>query len=399
MDRYQATKTLTEKLAGHFGKLVVSDHNSKKRLLKKAKYSYPIGSSFDIFTERDFPKLDYVKRVSNDEVIRNRNLDEFVDKLVSPEANYVFFSDKAVLGEYKCLVSLTPYAIIGGKELEAVKRLFYKTYNVNIREAISSLEIKDFFMLYNTYKYNKDFPDLFCNFENFKKDILEFLKTCTYDSSNDTRASEFEERFGIAEINSRLKKMNINFTLPPLEKSNWIKKQSVNSLIKLLQNHTFDLEFEDSLKLEFLKFIFELPCEERNLEMDKFLFQKFNQHLDTYTIMLKEYQQGKFFKDFFEILNDSQQKMIVNVINQSNVQNQDYNHYLWMKGSKEIRLDYLKLYKEDSEGFISYYEDRHMEEKKVILKDIMECDFINDKVTEWLNQNESDLIREVSFDG
>ena len=57
------------------------------------------------------------------------------------------------------------------------------------------------------------------------------------------------------------------------------------------------------------------------------------------------------------------------------------------------------LYKEEAEEFISYFKDRLSEEKKVILKDIMECDFINDKVTEWLNQNESDLIREASFNG
>jgi len=399
MDKYQATKILTEKLAGHFGKLIVSDDNSKKRLLEKAEYSYPVGNSLDVFIERNYPKINYAKQVSDKDALITQNLEEFVDKLVPPEANYAFLSDKTALGEYKCLISLTPYAIIGNKEVEAIKRLFYKAYDANIREAISSLGIKDFFMLYNMYAHNKDFPDVFCNFEKFKKDFLDFLKTRTYDSSNDTRASDFDEAFGINELNLRLKQMSINFTIPPLEKSTWIKNQSVQGLIKLLQKHTFDLEFEDSLKSEFLKFVFELPYGERNLEMDKFLFQKFNQFLDINSIMLKEYQQGKFFKDFFTVLSSGQQNMVINVIKHSNIQNSDVNHYLWMMGSRDIRLDYLNLYKENAEDFISYFKDRLSEERKVILKDIMECDFINDNVTEWLNQNESDLIREVGFNG
>ncbi|MDP2906424.1 MAG: hypothetical protein Q8O03_00640 [Nanoarchaeota archaeon] len=399
MDKYQATKTLTEKLAGHFGKLVISDDNSKKRLLEKAEHSYPTGNSLDIFIERDFPEITYVKKTENGDKIVSQKIEEIIDKIVSPTANYVFLSDKTRLDEYKCLTSLTPYAIIGNKEVEAIKRLFYKAYDANTREAISSLGIKDLFMLYNMYAHNKDFPDVFCNFEKFKKDLLEFLKTRTYDSSNDTRASDVDEAFGISEINLRLKQMGINFTIPPIEKAGWIKKQSVQGLTKLLQKHTFDLEFEDSLKSEFLKFIFELPYEERNLEMDKFLFQKFNQFLDINSIMLKEYQQGKFFKDFFTVLSSGQQNMVINVIKHSDIQNSDINHYLWMMGSKDIRLDYLNLYKEEAEEFISYFKDRPSEEKKVIIKDIMECDFINDKVTEWLNQNESDLIREVGLNG
>lgn len=399
MDKCQAAKVLTENIVKNYGRLVIHDEAYKQKLLKESEHAYVINNSLDIFLERDFPAMTYIKRVDDKNVLKSQKIEELVDKLVPSEANYVFLSNKTPLSETKCLINMTPYAIIGDKEIEGIKRSFYKTYDPVIREAISSLGVKDFFPLYNTYMHNKDFREIFCNFEAFKKGFLEFLKKRTYDSSDDTRISSFDEDFGISQLNKQLKEMGINFSFPPIDKSTWVKRQSINGLIKQLENHTFDLGFEDSSKLEFLKFIFELPYEERNLEMDKFLFQKFNQYLDVNIIMLKEYQQGKYFKDLFEILKEPQQKMVINFVSQNSIQNQDYNHYLWMKGFKEIRQDYLKLYQEDAEGFINYFTDRCTEEKKVILKDIMECDSINDKVIEWLNNNESDLVREVGING
>lgn len=400
MDKYQATKTLTEKLAGPFGKLVVSDDNSKKSLLAKAEHSYLVGNSLDIFVERNFPKLTYIKRIDDGSRVESQKIEEVVNKIVPPEANYVFLSDKIRLDDCKCLVSLTPYALIGNKEVETIKRLFYKDYNANIREAISSLGIKDFFELYNAYFHNNEkFHNVFCNnFENFKTEVLEFLQSRTYDSSNETRLEAFETKFKIDKLNSSLKGFGVNFYLPTIKQAAWVKKYEIESLADLLKNHTPPLD-KNPLNLDFLKFVFEIPYEDQNLEMNKYMLKNFGMFLDLDVVMLKEYSNGKYFKEYFELLNEAKQKDTIHIIKNIKVQNQDCNHFLWMKGSKEIKLDYLKLYKEDAQGFIDYFSNRHEEEQKVILRDIMDCDFINDKVTEWLNQNESELIREVGLNG
>lgn len=399
MDKYQATKTLTEKLAEHFGKLVISDDNSKKNILEKAEYSYPAGNSLDIFVERDFPEIRYVKKIDNGSKIVSQKIEEVIDKIVPPEANYVFLSDKTALGEYKCLVSLTPYAIIGDKEIEAVKRLFYKKYDIDVKEALNTLGIKDFFELYQSYSNNdSEFHKLlFNNFENFKKEFLDFLKDRKYDGDNDTKLDAFDSKFGVPYLNSQFKKLNINFCIPIENK--YIKKNRIDELVKLLEEHDPVLSAEGPFSLEFIKFVFTTPYEDQSIEMNKYLLKKFNHILDVKTILLKEFKQGKHFKEYFELLEEGKQKEIVKLINQSGLQNSDYNSFLWLKGFKDVSLDYLKLYKGDSGRFIEYFTNRILEEKKVILKDLLECDFINDEIVEWLNQNETELVREVGFNG
>ncbi|MBM3199798.1 hypothetical protein FJZ53_02585 [Candidatus Woesearchaeota archaeon] len=400
MEKYEATKTLTEKLVELNGRLIISDDIYKRKLLKEAKHAYVIGHSLDMFSDRDFLSLYYVTKTGDDETVKSKDIGEVVGKIAPPAANYVFLSEKRILNEYKALMTLTPYSIIGDKEEESIRKSFYKTYDSDVREAIASLGIKDFFDLYHAYLHNNEkFNQMFCNdFEKFRNEFLEFSQSRTYDSANETRLEQFDAKFKIEKLNRRLGELGVKFIFPTLKQASWIKKREIESLADMLKNHISPID-KDPLNKEFLRFVFEIPYEDQNLEMNKHMFKNFGNFLDQELIMLKEYSNGKHFKEYFGLLDAGKQKDVSRLVKNAEVQSQDINHFLWMMGSKDIRLDYLKLYKEDAEEFIEYFNERRSEEKKVILKDVMEYDFINDKVTEWLNEHEADLIREVGFDG
>lgn len=58
----------------------------------------------------------------------------------------------------------------------------------------------------------------------------------------------------------------------------------------------------------------------------------------------------------------------------------------------------LELYKKNSDKFIEYFQSRTSFTKKMILKEILSCSFVNEKVIEWLDKEESDLVRKVGLD-
>ena len=59
----------------------------------------------------------------------------------------------------------------------------------------------------------------------------------------------------------------------------------------------------------------------------------------------------------------------------------------------------MRLYKKDYQEFIEYFRNKKQDEKKTILKSIMNCDYTNEDVASWLHENEIELLREVSMDG
>ena len=396
MDKYKATTTLTERLAGHFGKLIISDSSSKEKILADSKYSYPVGNYIDMYLERDLPRVCYRIGLIDGRDIRSQKIEGVIDKIVSPEANYVFLSDKVSLGDYKCLVSLTPYAIIGPKETEAVKNKFYKDYDINVREAIRTLGIQDFFEMYRHYFDNgsKLKKLLF----SFREELLNFLDSREYDVDDETRIDAFERTFGIENLNSNFRKLGVNFFIDPRGR-NFIKKSAVVTLSKMLKECECQLFPREQYKIDFLKFVFELPYEDQNIEMNKVLFKSFKKDLNTDFILLEEFKQGKYFKEYFELLDKDGQEEIVSLIKESNLKNPEYNAFLWSKGYKNVDLDYLSLYNKCSQGFVEYFQSRSTEEKKMILNDLMDCEFTNNEVVNWLNENEQDLIREVGFNG
>lgn len=61
---------------------------------------------------------------------------------------------------------------------------------------------------------------------------------------------------------------------------------------------------------------------------------------------------------------------------------------------EEIALDF---YEKDTKKFIRYFKKKIIPDKKKIIKKVFECDFINEKVIEYLDEKESELIREVGL--
>lgn len=60
--------------------------------------------------------------------------------------------------------------------------------------------------------------------------------------------------------------------------------------------------------------------------------------------------------------------------------------------------DSLFLYKEDAYRFINYFKGRKPDEKREILREILDCEFVNKEVADWLNNNESKLVKEVGLE-
>jgi hypothetical protein len=58
---------------------------------------------------------------------------------------------------------------------------------------------------------------------------------------------------------------------------------------------------------------------------------------------------------------------------------------------------YISLYKEDSEKFIRFFRKRKFKEQKKILESILECEFTNETIIQYLDENWSNLVREVGL--
>jgi hypothetical protein len=57
----------------------------------------------------------------------------------------------------------------------------------------------------------------------------------------------------------------------------------------------------------------------------------------------------------------------------------------------------IAFYKKNSDKFIEYFPKQTALSKKMILKEIFKCDFVNEEVIRWLDKEESELVREVGL--
>ena len=121
--------------------------------------------------------------------------------------------------------------------------------------------------------------------------------------------------------------------------------------------------------------------------------------LDYPLILINEYATGKHFQKYFNILDDERQKKVVKALKTIPYNIPEHNSFLWDKGFKDIPMDHKELYYYNTGGFIEYFKSREPKAQKSILKDIIDYDYINDTVAKWLEENERDLLREVSMDG
>ncbi len=404
MDKYKATKVLTKELVKHNGQLIISDQNYMKKLFNESEQIYAAGNPVEF--REDLSSLTQ-KQEFYDLTNGNSfpNIEEFIKGHVPEEANYLF--DLGHTPQYKSSLikrALTPYSIIGSKEIEDVKRLFYKNYDLKIREAVSSLGIKDYFELYMAYS-SEDSENIFqesLGFSKFRQETVEFLNQITYDKDNEVNMTDFKGIHQIDSLNSTLKKFSIDFSLQPRSETTWIKRCNIENLIELINkgNPEYNILIYDSpddkLIHDFYRFAFEMPYEDQNIEANKGLLEKTPHLLDMDIILLREFQ-GKHFKEYFEVLNAENQKRIVWKIKNSGMENTANNSFLWSEGFKEVNLDHMNLYMEDADGFIEYFQTKNPEEKKIIIRDVLACDHTNSNIENWLNENEIELIREASF--
>lgn len=71
-----------------------------------------------------------------------------------------------------------------------------------------------------------------------------------------------------------------------------------------------------------------------------------------------------------------------------------------IKGKPFGKIDdnYLEMYEKNPGKFIKYFNEQHYTDKKKILKEIIEQDFVNEKVAAWLDEKYSSLVREVGLE-
>jgi hypothetical protein len=147
----------------------------------------------------------------------------------------------------------------------------------------------------------------------------------------------------------------------------------------------------------FLELLFTIPYEDQVLENNKGILQRFHYHIDYVEILTREYSNGKYFQDYFNCLESGNKKRVFDNLKNIKKRSPINDSFLWANGFKELKLDHLELYKNSAKNFIDYFNNRNLEEKKVILKDIMSYDFANEEIIKWLNETHLDLVREVGF--
>ncbi len=70
---------------------------------------------------------------------------------------------------------------------------------------------------------------------------------------------------------------------------------------------------------------------------------------------------------------------------------------LFFVNDGKLKIEWLSIYKSDAEKFLDHFKVLEKYEKKDVLKEVLDCEYTNEKVTEWLSEHETDLLREISF--
>ena len=150
----------------------------------------------------------------------------------------------------------------------------------------------------------------------------------------------------------------------------------------------------------FFNFVFSIPHEDQNIECNK-IYLKNNVVKDCVNILINEYAQGKslHFQEYFDCLDYGSQERVVKQLTNVKERYLSQDYFLWSRGFNEIKLDYMQIYKENADNFIEYFKNKNQDDKKTILKRLMNCDYTNKAVADWMDKNEIKLLRKVSMDG
>lgn len=148
----------------------------------------------------------------------------------------------------------------------------------------------------------------------------------------------------------------------------------------------------------FINFVFGLPYEEQNIESNKNLLQEYSSG-DLIHIITKEYSEGKHFKEYFEAFGHYFSSTKVVEALKDLERKPDNDVYIFKKGFVLGEDSAIRLYRQDAQGFMNYFQKLGDESRKIIIEKIYEDSFINQDVVDWLEKSYTDILREVGFSG
>lgn len=146
----------------------------------------------------------------------------------------------------------------------------------------------------------------------------------------------------------------------------------------------------------FLSFVFDLPYEDQNIESNKKILRAFS--YNPVGIVVKEYSEGKHFKEYFENISPFEGKKVVEALKDLE-RKPDHDVYLLKKGFVLGEDSAVNLYRQDAQAFINYFRKLGNESRKIIIEKIYEDSFVNQEVVDWLEKSYTDILREVGFSG
>ena len=409
MDKEEAIMVLAKELSSRTKRKPVFEEWLKENLIRNCSAFCQVGEPVFV----DLPA----------EIYSDEDVAVIVADKVLPQnpcfkhANYFFLTSRHTMGDtrYSCSQEspyvVTSLALLGNKDEQELKKLFYKDVPDEVSRAMARMDIKNYITLYKSYVnqppgYSSD------SFLEFIKIFLDFASMKKYDSQNERTIRDFDNIGGIDLLNTQLQEIGIKNHISTTE---YREESTIKSHPKYVHKKNMDdivneieMEFGSGNGIEsgypllssFYNFVFALPYEEQNIEANKHILNSCQNipGLDYLKIMTDEYSKDKYFQEYFDSLGGEQQQKVVRCLQAAEQErNIAHDSFLWSKGFNEISLDYMQLYKKDASEFIEYFSSKQPKEKKIILKDIMGCDYTNKEVAEWLDENELDLLREVSM--
>lgn len=411
MDKEKAARMLTKELGDKLGRSLVGEESYKRSLIECASAKYQLSNPILVsYEEGTFSvKKNIGQHTSNDlvELVMSYSGAAFT------EANYYFSEAVPVVRSgysTRChaLFSVTPYALIGEKEKSELRRLFYKNVPLEIVNSMNLLGIDHFIGLYLAYQqgelYCPDMPaDKILEDINVLKKFINKASSFSYDKDDEVSNTKFEQFGSIGSLNDVIKRLGIDAEIRIHEvHNNYVHKSCISKVLskapKVIER--INSQYYGTVSNEFINFVFfSLPSEEQNIASNKRILKSSLNSNFVVNVLSKEYAENGPFREYFDVLSQEMQDNVFKAVKNTPKRNTVCDSFLWSKGFKELKLNHVELYKSDSKGFIEYFPDKSIEEKKVILKDIMECDSINEEVVKWLNENCLDLLREVGFNG
>lgn len=405
MDEEKAAKILTKELGDRVGRIFVIESHYKSLLLKNALAACQIDNPVIInldgcyFSGNNFNRETDIKNVM-----------PYVPS--NSEANYFFMESIPIASSNNYGIysrfAITPYSIIGKKEKLALRKMFYKNVPPEIANSMDTLGIEHFIGLYKSYQ-SKELCCLDTPASKILEDVyilkgfIDRASEFSYDKDDEVGISLFGHFGGIDSLNDRLARIGVAERISHhKEHTGYVTRtviskviNEVSKVIERLKN-----QYYGAVSNEFIHFVFfSLPREDQSIGFNKEILKN-SLNLDfIVNVLSKEYAENSNFCEYFDVLDKKVQERVVDTVKTFSKKNTICDSFLWSKGFKDLILNHVELYKNDSKGFIEYFPRRSTEEKKVIMKDVMECELMNEEVIKWLNENYLDLVREVGLNG